>query len=79
MGQKIADDAFLIQIINDGTKLSPEKEKKLFTQLPQSLKPNAGLSLIIAKKYYKLIIGISTIIVIGKTVPVLRSWFQKSH
>ena len=49
-GQKIADDAFLIQIINDGTKLSPEKEKKLFTQLPQSLKPNAGLSLIIAKK-----------------------------
>ncbi len=40
----------IIQILNDGTKIPPEKTKFLFTKMPQSLNPNGGLNLIVAKK-----------------------------
>lgn len=44
------DGQRLVAIVNDGKKISPEMVKELFIKMPQTLKPNSGLNLIIAKK-----------------------------
>lgn len=49
-GQIQEDENYTIQLLNDGLKIPQEKAQKLFVQLPQSLKVNSGLNLIISKR-----------------------------
>lgn len=49
-GKEGKDGFFDIQIRNDGDPIPPEKASKLFYHIPQSLKPNTGISLLIVKK-----------------------------
>lgn len=49
-GHQQEDGSFLVQIINDGTKIPKDKTETLFSKIPQSLKPKSGLSLIICSK-----------------------------
>lgn len=49
-GKKDNDENFILLISNDGEPIPADKTSKLFTQIPQSLKPNAGVSLLTVKK-----------------------------
>ena len=48
--QETKDSSIVLAFINDGKKLEEEKVQKLLNQIPQSLKPNGGFSLITTKK-----------------------------
>ena len=44
---------YIIQILNDGKKIPQNQVQKLFDEVPQSLKPNTGVNLLISKKIAK--------------------------
>ena len=49
-GVPIPAKGYCIRVQNDGKKISPDKASNLFTKLPQTLKANSGLGLVIVKK-----------------------------